>query len=186
MKVIAMIVVAICVWARDCRAQPEVKVQWASKKAEAVTISISAAADLFEQCLKGGLQVRYRYELELCRHRILWSDHCAPGVTYLRSLKYEAVSDSYQLSQDRLGDRLPAEVVTVNQREEALARLLSLKRIELKSINDEEEADYPGAQRYLSLRVLGECKGEYSATFGLLRISGFDTGWVDYQLVTEP
>ena len=134
------------------------------------------------ECVQGGLEYRYRFELQKCERSRYWFDSCSPVRIITHRLSFDPIAETYSVTQDFFKDTRAPIKVQYSELEEALGSFLLLKGIRMGSINPESD--------YISLRVISECKGEYSETLerasyfmslGIIKgFGGFDTGWVDF------
>lgn len=169
---------------------PVVTLKWASATQEAVRVELAQHDELLEKCARGGIEVRFRYQVRVCRRRSMWLDSCGDELELIRSLKLDPISQLYRVTSDQIGDKLPAKALMVGTLEEALARVSTLERIELAQLDRGDRA-LSRPRGYLSVRTVSDCKGEYNKiavgistvlTLGLIEVGSFDTGWVDFNL----
>lgn len=172
---------------------PEPKVQWTGgPESHAVRIRVEGYdQSMLKECLKGGLEVRNRYEIRLCRKRSYWFNSCGPEQREVRAVQYDAISETYRLTADRLGDGIPPKVSSAATLSEALASIFQVAEVPLDFLEPQLSAQTDLAGKYMALRVISECKGRYSETMqrisyfvslGLVRTSGFDSGWISFDL----
>lgn len=169
-------------------AAPDVKVNWATPAHDQINISVDGYDELRKECVKSGFQVRYRFELQLCRPRTLWLDSCHNRRLVTHAIEYDPVGDSYKVVSDLFGDQAEPTAWEGSSEAEALAQLTRVKAFPLAFLGG---ASDQAAQSYVTVRVLSECKGEYDPimsklsyflSLGLIRISGFDSGWIHFDL----
>lgn len=171
-------------------ANPDMLVDWVGSGNAAVHVSVRPNVEVLETCLQAGMEVRFRFEAQLCRRRSMWLPDCGERLQVIHGIQYDPISETYQLSSDRIGDRKPEETLTLESREESLAFASRLQNLSLKelglgsSFRDSERA-------FLSLKATSDCRGEYSEilsrigyylSLGLVKINAFDSGWVAYEL----
>lgn len=201
MVVRSSIFLAICMlsmvtsaaWARPL----EVSVNWSTaNQFDAVRIAVSGEDANVSNCVKSGLELFYRFELMLCRKRSLWFDKCEHTQVYLQSMQFDPISEIYKVSLDFIGDKKPAAESSHTSFERALELIRSVSAIALESFGGDLApgialSDEKRSRSYLSARVISACRGDYSETLerisyfvslGLLRTSGFDSGWIDFRL----
>lgn len=137
------------------------------------------------RCIESGLEVRYRLEYQVCRMRGSWFDACAEKKLVARSVQYDPVSESYRIKTDSLADVEPAIVTMEMDTDTALSKLSQFV------LPDGRELTSQTQYSYLSVRVRGYCQREeqslltqipYYLTLGIFRFTGFDTGWIDFNL----
>jgi len=174
-------------------AAPEVRVNWTrGGQSKAIRISIdNYDRRLLEECIQGGLEVRYVYEMRLCHKRWYWLDRCGQGRRETRSVQHDPISQTYRVATDRLGDRLPPKVASMTSLEQVFSNISQIDELPLDVFNGEEHPVAVQAPSYVAVRVISECQGQYSETLqqisyflslGLVRTSGFDSGWISFQL----
>jgi hypothetical protein len=164
-----------------------IDVRWSDERRAAVNVSIAGRDEFVMQCTRSGFEARVRYESTVCRRRQAWFDRCGDTSTEMRGLRYDAVTDRFTLTSDRWGDaQLPEnrEIADGAEAVRAVTSLLNRDLGELGWIAD-------GRRYYLRVRAVWECKGEYNEllaripyvlTFGLVRVSGVDSGSFDFNL----
>lgn len=166
-----------------------INLNWNSaQNTEAVNVKVNSHDEILERCAQSGIEVRYRYLVKICKRRNWWFDQCSEEKQYLQSLQFDPISESYKITTDRIGDPAPPEVSVVTRRSEAFEAISSVNDVSLDSIATVQE--FPRDQKtYVSVRLLSECKGEYSqiatglttiATLGLIKVGWIDSGWIDF------
>lgn len=187
-KIIFWVWVMCLVFSIKAVAQPDIRVNWNGNTRESLAISVDAYADIFEQCLKNGLDVRYRYKFMLCHRRDFWVDSCEDELEEVRSMHFDPISQEYEIMVDRYRDDVRPKVSQVADSEKAwelLSKIDSLTLTELGKKNTDL------SRTFLSVKVHSDCKGEYNQTLarlsyllslGLLRVDGYNSGWVDFNL----
>jgi hypothetical protein len=172
-------------------AVPEVVVKWSSPRFEALRVQVRAADGLLDKCVKGGLAMEYRYEVRLCRRLPVWFDACAKSWRERRQLSYDAISSSYHVESDRYGDEESPEVRYFSSFDEARKALAAVEQVPVSVLAGGRDEYLSETRSYVGVRVYSECKGDTNRTvarissiltLGLLRLSGFDTGWVDFKM----
>lgn len=170
---------------------PNLKVNWSGGEFNSVRITAEGKERLINQCIESGLEVRYRYEFRVCKRRFFWADSCEDDVVRVRSLQFDPISESYRVFFDIIGDREPAKIVTHTSLDEALQDVTTLVSPSLAELGFNEKKYPPARAPYLGVRVITDCKGDYSETFarissvltlGLVDVGTFDSGWVDFSL----
>ena len=170
---------------------PQLAVRWSGGSYQGIKAVMDGYDPALEQCARSGLEVHYRYELKLCRRRSMWLDACAVPRVEQRSVQYDPISESYTVNSDRLDDEEPPRAVKTASFAEAMQQVVLVPYMSLAFL----DRDRIGVERYpdsyVSARVVSECRGSYTQalsrlsyflSLGLLRTSGSDTGWVDFQL----
>lgn len=172
-------------------AAPDIQVDFSDQGYREIDVRVVGKDDLLDKCLKSGLTLQYDFEVRLCRRRVVWFDGCPDERLEQHKLSYEPISGNFRLEIDRFGDE--QEPVTQNfasrmEASEAFGRIFKLPLIFLAR----GDQDYLGSgASYVSIRVSSECRGDFNKTLarissvltlGLVRLSGFDTGWLDFKL----
>lgn len=179
---------AVSVWA-----EPELSMHWTSGETRSLQLQVNGSLDIFEQCLNSGFEVRYRYEIKLCDQRVFWFDDCEEPVSITQAAQYDAVSQDYSLSIDRRGDSVAPQIVRMADPQEILSLVSQVREITLEDLglDAKNEKRMRGADGRVRVKVRAECKGQYSKTLarvsyfltlGILRLSGFNSGWVSFRI----
>ncbi len=171
-------------------AAPTLAVQWAHG-GDSVNVNFSTDDDSLVQCMKSGLEVRYRYDIKVCARQSLWFDDCTERYREIRTLRYDPVGDSYELISDVYSDDKRPSTVFIASAEEAQRALTQIKDLRLAKVAPEVPDLLQERKVYLSLRARGFCQEDarslttqipYYLTFGMLRFTGSDSGWMDFSL----
>lgn len=171
-------------------AAPALSVQWA-KQGEAVSIVLDGSDENVDQCLRSGLEVRYRYEVKVCVKRELWWDNCTERYRELRTAQFDPVAESYQMTSDIYLDQDDPLISVHSTFEEVRDALGSMDRVPLQRFGSEVAELLKKQKVFLSVRVRGACLDNersleaqipYYLTFGQIRFTGFNSGWVDFWL----
>ena len=172
-------------------ASPEVSASWTSQALEHIQVEVSGEEEFIRPCLYGGLEVAYRYELQLCKNRTLWLDPCKESKLVIHSLKLDPISENYIVSKDLLRDDDPPLSRSIRDFREAIEELASIKQFPVQILSSGKQTVPKRPRDYIGLRVVAECRGEYNKnlarvasllTFGITSSDEFDTGWVDFSL----
>lgn len=171
-------------------ASPDMLVDWEGSSNEAVNVSVRPGGEVLETCLQAGMEVRFNFEAQICRRRSMWLPDCGERLQMIHAIQYDPISETYQVSSDRIGDRRPEQTVTLESREESFALASRLQHLSLKELG--LGSQFAVSERaFLSLKATGDCRGEYSEilsrigyylSLGLVRINAFNSGWVAYEL----
>lgn len=152
---------------------------------------INVDPDFSKHCLQAGLELRYRYTLQLCKRRSYWLDSCSPTYLLIQEAQYSPISESYSVSADRIGDITEPHIYSFRSRDEALERLAHIENFEITNLAPEASTLLQDPRRYVSSRVEVSCKGEYNKTLarisyilslGLIDLVSYDSGWRDLHL----
>lgn len=158
---------------------------------ESVNVALIGKDELMDSCVKSGYTMRYNYENQICKKRFLWSDDCQSRRRAKHLLSYDPISSKYKLETDFLDDSEPVVVNYYDSAEIARDAISSFEGIPLDYIAHGDRSYFSENDIYLRSRVTSECLGAHSKTlgyisyyltFGLYNISGFDTGWVDFDI----
>jgi len=164
-----------------------IDVRWSDERRAAVQVTVTGRDEFVTQCTRSGFEARVRYETTVCRRRQAWFDRCGDTSIEAGGLRYDAVTDRFTLTSDRWGDAALPEQREITDAAEAVSALTALAARDLSELG--WVAD--GRRYYLRVRAVWECKGEYNEllaripyvlTFGLVRVSGIDSGSFDLNL----
>jgi len=165
---------------------PDVSVNWVGTQRDEVEIKVLGDDDLMAQCVESGLEARYLYEIQLCRSRTLWWDSCDAMVEAVHAVTRDPIGDSYTARVDQIGDGADAVVSTVPTLREAMSISAAVPKFPVSKSSNGQADD-----AYLAVRVRSDCRGGYNRTlarigyflsFGLVEVSGFNTGRIDFHL----
>lgn len=169
---------------------PEVNVRWAPG-GHALRIAVeNYDRTLLEECIKSGLEVRYRYYVRLCRERWYWLDRCGEERREVKSVQFDPISETYRVSFDRLHDGLPPRITSLDSLGEAFSSISEISELSLDNLNPQPSTADQGYS-YAEVRTISECKGQYNESMerlsyvlslGLVSTSGFDSGWITFRL----
>jgi len=174
--------------------EPEVQVKWLKPDSHNLQISVSAQSEVLEHCLSSGLEVRYRYELQFCRHREGWFNACKDVRKVIQSVQFDPIAQTYTVYRDRHGDDLPREELSPGTKEEALDLVTSIKDMPLEYLSRGDTNYENSPKAYLGVKVAADCRGEYSETLarigyfltlGLVNVSAFNTGWSYFDIASR-
>jgi hypothetical protein len=167
-------------------ASPELTVERPNPNKPTVSLEVTGKDAIVNDCLDNGQEIRYRFEMKVCDSDSFWSS-CSDKIVETHFLSWNPISNSYQMINDLHRDHKLPEGLTFDQREEALIALRTIKDLDLGKFSKAKL----NSRSYLQARAFSECRGEYSKTleelsyylsFGLLRLSGFSTGWKNFHL----
>jgi len=170
---------------------PDFSINWTDRKFDSLTLQVRGYNEVQERCLKNGLEVRYRYELQLCRRRTGWFHACKEQRLIMHSLQFDPISQTYKVTRDRLGDDRPSQKNDVAAFEEALLLTSRVENLPLSFLAQDDTAFADRKRLYVSSRVMADCHGQYNATLarvgyfltlGLIKVSAFSSGWIDFDL----
>ena len=172
-------------------APPDFRINWQDEFHKTVNVSLSGYNETVLRCIESGLEVRYRFEFELCQRRTLWFHSCKEKKAVLQSLELDPISQSYEIMRDRLGDKRSGTKSSVSSRDEGLAAVSNVSELPLEFLSEGDDEFEAETKLYVSARVLATCRGQYNETLarigyfltlGLVRISALNTGWIDFNL----
>ena len=171
---------------------PEIQVSWTDSSFTVLHIRLDVADELLSKCLKSGLEMEYAFETQLCRRRAAWFDACARRCRDRHRLSFEPISGSYTLVSDRLDDEIGPQTRSFSSLEDARRAMAEVEPLNLEFLAAGEPRYIGNRRAYVRVRAESHCKGDYNRTLarissfltlGLVRISGFDTGWTDFKLL---
>lgn len=147
------------------------------------------------QCLRNGLQARYRVEVQLCKRRKSWFDGCESKRAAIQNITFDAIARQYRVERDVLGDETDAESKTFRERQDALRYAGKTRAIPLQHLARGNESLLHNPRAYVSVNVEATCEGEYNETLsnlsyvltlGLLDIRHEQSGWWNFPLTSLP
>lgn len=167
---------------------PDLSVRYEGQARDSVTIAVQGADDRLPNCLESGFEIRYRFEMKLCTGAsdFLWND-CRSPRQVIRTLEYDAISESYKITSDVIADTIEPERSVEITRQAALDAMATLKSVPLSLVGWGKNPE----QRYLLVRLISDCKGEYNETLarigyflslGIVRFNENNTGWISFTL----
>lgn len=171
-------------------AVPLMELNWSGTSG--VRIKISGRDEMIEACAESGLEVRYRYSLQLCERRRFWLDGCGPMRAIVQVFRYSPVSETFHIVSDSLGDDEPPKSLIAESLDQAFQKIESVRHVPFEYLGMDESARIEEGNSYLRARVVSDCKGERSETlnrlssilsFGLVSPFTTDSGWITFQLV---
>ena len=172
---------------------PSVALRWQSH-GQGVRITVDQGDEHIAQCVQGGLEVRYRVEIKSCREHGGWFDRCGESSLITRTIMYDPVSESYQISTDIIDDSFPPSLVVETDADEAEKKLRDFSIASIAEIVRPDGADPDDLRHFLKVRVRGYCQRDdqswiaqipYHLTLGFFQYAGFDTGWNSYELTGQ-
>ena len=170
---------------------PALTINFDAENKDLVNVTVNGEDDILQQCIDGGLRMSYRYELQICKRRAAWFDNCQDLRTVIHSLEFDPITENYVVRMDQHGDKEDPKVVTTKSSKDARASLANIKKLELSYLSEGDEKYVKSARSYISARVTTECQGDHNETLadisyflslGLIRISGSNSGWTDFNL----
>lgn len=171
---------------------PELLVKWITPGSfDILSVSVRGTDEVAAQCLKSGLELRYRYELRICREASFWYDRCGSNRVIVRSVQFDPITETFKLVRDRLGDENDPEVTSTDQEGVAIHSLSSINRLVLSDLFADDSDLLKESRKYMQVRLLTQCKGvssrtveklSYFLSLGMLRTNGFDSGWISFKL----
>jgi len=173
-------------------APPQIQVNWVEQTGRrSIAVAVQGLDEMTARCKRSGLEVRYRFEVRYCEEARFWADSCEDSRLILHSMQYDPISQTFRVAEDRLGDDVPPAVETVEEESQALRKLATIPKLELSFLFPEIEKSAPSPRGYVGVRLLTQCKGvnnetleriSYFLSLGMVRTSGFDSGWVSFKL----
>ena len=174
---------------------PDIDVKWTDHNQQSLNVAVKGEDTLLEQCIKSGLAMQYRFKFKHCYSRTLFFDNCTEELVQKHKLQSDSISNSYNVNSDRYGDDVQPVSETFEDRENALENFSTINALSLSTLRESLANKTERSKReYLSLKVESTCDGDFSKvlskissllTFGIVRLNGFDTGWIDFALSTK-
>ncbi len=171
------------------------QINWLSGQRDTVRVQYKGdRTDFIRSCVRNELKVRYRYDIQLCKRRSWWLNACQDARRYVSTMEYDPITESYAVSQDALFDDLDGGVRRFNSFDEAIAALSRISEVKLADLSATDPVFLQSSRLVIAVRVVADCRGDYNrlfadissfVTFGFVRVSGFDTGKVGFDLETQ-
>ncbi len=167
---------------------PDIAINWLESENQSINVHLEGSDKLLDSCTESGLEYIYTYRLQVCKRRPIWLDVCQDSQSFERRIKFDPISRNYEV-RERVNLDPNIAIRNYSSKTSALKNLRLLKHLELSDLAAEQPEITTSKRAYLSIRVSSECQGEYNSTvasisrlvtLGLVRMSGFDTGWVDF------
>lgn len=168
---------------------PVMQLSWSGS--DGVRVEVTGRDSMIATCAESGLEVRYRFSLQLCERRRLWWDDCGPLRSVVQAFRYSPVAETFHLVSDRHGDEEQPKTSLAETMDEAFRKVESIRFLPLEYLGMDETARVKDGRSYLRARLVTDCKGERSETldrlssiisFGLVSPVTTDTGWITYAL----
>lgn len=143
------------------------------------------------RCVEAGLELRYRYDVEICRKRSWWFDSCGDVRSEIATIRYEPVSDVYLVHRDLLGDGSEPSVARFMTASDAFDDASLSMPISYGFLADGEEKLEKSTRRYVRVRGTSRCNEErdrtlsrvtQGLTFGLVKRHQFDSDWQEKKI----
>lgn len=171
-------------------AVPQPAVSWTSESHEAVNITVQEKEGILDRCLDAGVEVRYRYEFRYCIRGTVWFGECENVWVEIKTIKFDPIKETYLVESDRLGDDDSPYKGSFSSRSDAMSKMSNVPNFSMEKLA-RGEFKHTEDRGYVEIRVTSDCKGSvgntmldisYYLTFGLVKISRFDSGWVPFYL----
>ncbi len=169
-----------------------VQVFWTGAERQSLRITLNDTSSELRSCAPSGLNIRYKYNIKLCKRVRGWLDTCESERVITSSFQYNPISNMYSIASDFLGDEHPPRTDIAKSLNEAFAIVGNVSNIDPLFISKKLTASLDLKKYYLSLRVIGECKGEISTTvarissvlsLGFFQPVRYDSGTLDFDLM---
>lgn len=156
-----------------------------------VRLAVQGRDEAMVRCVEAGLELRYRYDVELCRKRSWWFDSCADVKSEIATIRYEPVSDVYVVRRDLLGDGAEPSVARFMSAADAFDDGRVSNPISYSFLADGKEKLKKAERRYVRARGTSRCNEErdrtlsrvtQGLTFGLVKRHQFDSDWQEKKI----
>ena len=161
------------------------------KAKENLSVVVDGKDDLLDSCTKSGMNFSYNFETQICKERIIGIfSNCSEAHKEQHQLTYDSISGRYRLDADVLDDGVEPQVTYYSTLEDARKAHQMVRGISIQTLIENDDEYLNGRRSYIRTRVVSECHGDHNETLadissfltlGLYRVSGFDTGWVDFR-----
>lgn len=171
-------------------AVPSPVANWVNSDRESIKIIAEGKEELLDRCIESGIEVRYRYELRYCVKGSMWFDECEDQWVEIKSIQFDPIKEIYLVESDLLDDEETPFKGSFSSLTDALQKLSSIESVNVEKIA-RGKYDKNNPRGYVGIRVLSECRGSvgntllnisYYLTFGLVKVSRFDSGWVAFYI----
>lgn len=172
-------------------ALPDPMVSWSNAEHTAVRVEVVPRDEFVTQCLNAGLEVRVRYELRMCRRRVLWADSCEERRVQIQTMQFDPIREGYRVSTDRLGDTSSPKVSVVPEQVAAMSLAFRIPELLLADLGFSADQFPADRTPFFGVRAVADCKGDYNETLarissfltlGLIDFGSSDSGWVDFRI----
>ncbi len=156
-----------------------------------IIVAINGTNDTLKKCMSGGVEVRYQFEVELCRTRSAWFDKCKGKRDEKAYAKYDPVSESYKIQTDRLDDGIQPELKTVYDAETAFSAINTTRPMSIEFLAHGDQTFLERENLYIRVRGLAYCKEERNQTIetitkflttGVSQLLQYNSGWETFSL----
>jgi hypothetical protein len=154
-----------------------------------VTLRATGSEEEVRTCLDASREAKLVFEMRLCRHRGSWLDACADIHTEKRSVSFDAISESFRVVSDRIGDGEDPVARGVPSKVDAIEAAITAEGVPLELLSRGRDEILNHARAYAQFRAIFSCKGSVNRTFarlsqivtlGLVNVVESDSGWIDF------
>lgn len=166
-----------------------IAVNWRTTEAKELVVKVQGHDEILDACAESGVEVRYRYQIRLCRGRSWWFDRCQDEQRLSRSFQFDPISEDYEVKSDQYGDGAAPQSTRVNSASAAFNLISTVDNLPI-SLLERDELVESSSKSYLGVRVLADCRNDSNliakristiVTLGLVQVGSFDSGWVDFE-----
>jgi hypothetical protein len=149
---------------------------------------LNSPPSLVKNCIKGGLDLRARYEVQTCKINRLWFDECFKSRIATRQLKSDAITQEINLVSDIHADSRQPNKKRLKSYFQALEIVTSSPKIALNTVEGGKDLLLNSPKSYLRYRITYFCEQDYSRTLdsiakvlslGLIGFPSYDSGWLE-------
>jgi hypothetical protein len=162
-------------------ASPELVVQ---PQGDQLTFILEGADSLMERCINAGLELRTRFDLELCKTRSLWFDECKRPRTETRGVSFDPISQTFKLVKDRMDDGTPPATLHLSALEEVLSLAGRTDDLSVQFLSHDDPPFAESHRASIRFHAKAYCHGDGGMdsllerlSFGLLQAERYDSGW---------
>jgi hypothetical protein len=182
--IISLLIALTCI---DALAEP--KFNFTDHKSYAI-LKIDGQNRMMRNCLKVGLELKYRFSAQLCRRQDYWYDDCGSIRKSFSQIKFDPILSGYLVEKDLLSDEDRPFKERVNSYLESIKLAQTSTRFFYSVLGEGKErfGVYP---LYIRAQAKVYCNENYNSTlarvakfvsFGLLKLGSFESDWVEFSI----
>jgi|GEM_PF-6260455 len=193
-KIFILIIFLVCFNVNLFSDQDLFSIKWDQKELKTLSLKINKQEDLFNTCLKSGLEYEYRFHFVVCEKKNGVNKNCLKQRVETNKLIFNQLKETYVLVNDRHKfGQLPKEVV-FNSAASAFDALRSVNEIPLRYLLFKKKKYLKKNNLILKVQVLSDCHkkgGKVPGSFyrflfsSFDSLSGFNTNWFEFDLNRE-
>lgn len=169
---------------------PTLGVHWTSPTNKELNINVTDANQLeMLKCAQEKFDIKYKFELQLCKRGRFYSARCGPERLENHSLRFDPITQAYKVTIDRLGDKLEPVSTTYDTLDAAMADVSRIDSLPLNYLWTKPDSGRTSS--WIKVRVVASCKEDsyrafswipYLVTLGLVEPGVYSSGWQRFEL----